>query len=60
MALDQQAQVGELPEVRRRTGRNLEAALPLRDDEPLRRQPVQDLAQGADADAVDGFQPIEW
>jgi hypothetical protein len=59
MTLDQQPQLGELRQFARRAGRHLETALAFGDDEPLRNQAAQDLAQCADAYAINGAQLVQ-
>jgi hypothetical protein len=59
VAFQQQAQPRQFAQIGRGEGRDLEAALALGDDQPLRRQPTERLAQRADGRAVVVAQPLE-
>jgi hypothetical protein len=59
VAFKQHAHRGDLPHVRRRDRRDLEAALPLCLDEPFRCQAAQQLAQGRDAGPIVLAQTLE-
>ena len=57
--LEQQAKLGDFAQLRRSDRRHLETALAFREHEIFRRQPVQDLPQRADANAIDLAHRIE-
>ena len=59
MALQKLAQVRHLLEVLNRHRRHFEAARALGDDQALRGQPVEQLAQRADTDAIALLQRLE-
>ena len=59
VAFQELPQIGEFLQVFRGDRRHFEAARAFRDDQAFGRQPVEQFAQRADADAVAVFQPVE-
>jgi hypothetical protein len=59
VVLDEEAQLGDLHQPLAGDGRDLEAPLPLGEDQPFGGEPVQDLAESAEANAVLAAQCLE-